>query len=73
MLYGKIGDKENDILLIAGYISCFAMPLLGLFDMNNYFNIHFWLAVTWILTLTTYMAVVGRELFNHRKEFPREK
>ena len=72
MLYGKINDKENDALLVLGYVSCIAMPLLGLFDMNSNFNYHFWIAVTWILSLTSYMAIVGLKLGANIRKFDRQ-
>lgn len=67
MLYGKINDNYNDFLLILGYVSCIAMPLLGVFDMNKYYNIHYYLAITWLLSFTFYLGMVGKELFNFRK------
>ena len=60
MLYGKIPDNLNDLILITGYTSCIAMPLLGVFDMNNYYTIHFYLAVAWFISLCLYMGVTGR-------------
>jgi hypothetical protein len=60
MLYGKISHNLNDLILITGYISCIAMPLLGVLDMNNYYTIHLYLAVAWFISLCLYMGVTGR-------------
>jgi hypothetical protein len=70
MLYGKISDKYNDFLLILGYASAIMMPLLGLFDMNKYYDIHFYLAIGWLVSLAAYLGCVGKELSAHKKEFP---
>ena len=72
MLYGKISNNLNDLILITGYISCIAMPLLGVLDMHNYYTIHLYLAIAWFVSLCLYMGVTGRQLYIHRKEFPPE-
>lgn len=73
MLFGVIDQKKNDFLLILGFVSCTAMPLMGVYDVKNYWGVHCNVANITFISTCFYMGMVGRNLYFNRDKFPEAK
>lgn len=54
---GIISTKKNNILLIAGLISSFSLPLIGVFDNRKHQMIHYLCAATFFSSSAFYLSM----------------
>ena len=68
-LYGIIPDGNNNFLFDLGLISCFALPMIGIFDEKNYITMHCISAGFFFGCFGIYCVLLGRYLWNNRDKF----
>jgi len=69
-LYGIIPDGNNDFLFDLGLVSCFALPMIGIFDEKSYITMHCISAGFFFGCFGIYCVLLGRYLWNNREKFP---
>lgn len=65
---GIISMKKNNILLIAGLISSFSLPLIGVFDNRNHQPIHYLCAATFFISSAYYLSMKAYLMHKHKDE-----
>lgn len=71
-LYGVVSDSHNDLMLCIGMYTCFALPMIGIFDEMHYLPYHGFFAVTFFLCFAVYGNMLGNALYANIDKFPAE-
>ena len=69
-LYGVISDAHNDKMMFVGLYTCFALPMIGVFDCKNYLPIHGFFAVTFFACFAFYGNMLGSALYKNIDKYP---
>ncbi|CDW83236.1 UNKNOWN [Stylonychia lemnae] len=68
-LYGIIPDKQNDNMFNLGVVSCFALPLIGVFDEHKWGTIHGICAIAFFGCFGVYCVMLGNYLSANKDKF----
>ena len=58
----------NDILIIAGMISSFSLPLIGVFDNKAFIMIHTACAATFFASSAFYLSMQAHLMHKHKEK-----
>jgi hypothetical protein len=65
-----VSELHNDLLFYAGMASCFSLPLIGVFDCNNFPLLHYMFAGTFFLAAGLYTYFVANLMYKQKEKFP---
>jgi Frag1/DRAM/Sfk1 family len=64
--HGIITKRLNDALIVAGMISCFSLPMIGVFDNRDYVPIHNACAATFFASSAFYLSTMAYQMSKHK-------
>ena len=64
---GILSARLNHVLIIAGLISSFSLPLIGIFDNLRFVILHSLCAVTFFLSSAFYLSMQAYLMHKHRQ------
>ena len=62
-VYGFIPNKTNDRIFYTGLASCFALPMIGIFDEHEFRPIHYVFAGIFFSCFTLYAVWLGHAMY----------
>ena len=69
-LHGIVNEWTNYLLFYAGITSCFALPLIGVFDCNNFRMFHYFFAFIFFVSTGCYSFFLSKVMYDNRHRFP---
>ena len=69
-VYGYISSTTNDILLAIGLLACFTLPMIGLFDDQDFLIVHLRFSTAFFTSYSTYAVALATVMSRYKHRFP---
>mmetsp|Transcript_20401 Transcript_20401/g.19381 ORF Transcript_20401/g.19381 Transcript_20401/m.19381 type:complete len:236 (+) Transcript_20401:188-895(+) len=70
LLSGVATERQNNFLLLLGFLATICLPAIGFFDENNYSSIHVALAATFFASTGFYSWILTGVLSDNKRAYP---
>ena len=69
-VYGYISPTTNDILLSIGLLACFTLPMIGLFDDQDFLIVHLRFSTVFFTSFSVYAVALATVMSRYKHRFP---